>query len=105
MISRVLQKKIKWTKLKTFNRLHVGSLIKKENEIIDESKMVLNFIKGSGPGGQCVNKSSNCVQLIYDDIIIKCHSTRSKDQNLIIAKEILREKLRAKQVLKEMKEI
>ena len=93
---KILLKKLKWTKLKTFHRLHVGSLVKKEDEIIDKSKLTTNFIKGSGPGGQNVNKLSNCVQLLYEDIRIKCHSTRSRESNLIIARQLLREKIRAK---------
>lgn len=40
---------------------------------LNEDDMEENFIKGSGPGGQKVNKSSNCVQLIHKPtgIIIK----------------------------------
>ena len=32
---------------------------------LNEDDMEENFIKGWGPGGQKVNKSSNCVQLIH----------------------------------------
>eukprot|EP00835_Amoeboradix_gromovi_P005079 NODE_444_length_8544_cov_0.465127.p8 type:complete len:101 gc:universal NODE_444_length_8544_cov_0.465127:2859-3161(+) len=96
-VNSTLYKKMKWTKIKTFSRLHKGALVKKDDDIIDSSKLISKFIKGSGPGGQCVNKSSNCVQLIYGDIQVKCHSTRSKDSNLIIAKQLLREKLQAKE--------
>lgn len=32
---------------------------------LNEEDMEEKFIKGSGPGGQSVNKSSNCVQLIH----------------------------------------
>lgn len=40
---------------------------------LNEDDLQENFIKGSGPGGQKVNKSSNCVQLIHKPtgIIIK----------------------------------
>lgn len=32
---------------------------------LNEEDLEEKFIKGSGPGGQKVNKSSNCVQLIH----------------------------------------
>ena len=40
---------------------------------LNEDEMEENFIKGWGPGGQNVNKSSNCVQLIHKPtgIIVK----------------------------------
>lgn len=40
---------------------------------LNEDDMEEKFIKGSGPGGQKVNKSNNCVQLIHKPtgIIIK----------------------------------
>eukprot|EP00834_Sanchytrium_tribonematis_P002471 NODE_76_length_23837_cov_1.242396.p21 type:complete len:106 gc:universal NODE_76_length_23837_cov_1.242396:16687-16370(-) len=96
MLSSILFKKFKWTKLKMFNRLHLGTSIKKDAEVINQDKLVVNFIKGSGPGGQNVNKRNNCVQLIYDDINIKCHSTRSQSQNLAIARQLLRERIKAR---------
>lgn len=36
------------------------------------------FIKGSGPGGQKINKSSSCVQLIHKKypLVVKCQQTR-----------------------------
>lgn len=41
--------------------------------ILDESDLEEKFIKGFGPGGQSVNKSSNCVQLKHlpTGIIVK----------------------------------
>ena len=41
------------------------------------------LVRGSGPGGQAVNKSSNCVSLKHDPtgIGVKCHATRSVTQN------------------------
>lgn len=40
---------------------------------LSEDEIEENFIKGWGPGGQSVNKTSNCVQLIHKPtgIIIK----------------------------------
>ena len=61
-----------------------GSLISLRSRVVDfvrlyhevhlnEDDMEEKFIKGSGPGGQKVNKSSNCVQLMHKPtgIIIK----------------------------------
>ncbi|GFE53732.1 peptide chain release factor [Babesia ovis] len=58
-----------------------------------------HYIKGTGPGGQKVNKSSNCVQLIRfspalgTNIVIKCHVHRSLLDNRIEATRILLRKL------------
>ncbi|ORM39628.1 putative peptide chain release factor [Babesia sp. Xinjiang] len=57
------------------------------------------YIKGTGPGGQKVNKSSNCVQLIRfspalgTNIVVKCHMHRSLLDNRIEATRILLRKL------------
>ncbi|KAL9980650.1 hypothetical protein ACROYT_G009260 [Oculina patagonica] len=62
---------------------------------LNEEDMEEKFIKGSGPGGQSVNKSSNCVQLIHKPtgIMIKCHESRSLARNRVIARELLKQKL------------
>ena len=53
------------------------------------------FLKGSGPGGQKVNKSSSAAQLTHlpTGIVIKSQATRSRTQNLEIARRVLAEKL------------
>ena len=48
---------------------------------INEENLIENFIKGSGKGGQKVNKTSSCVQLKYKDLEIKCQKTRSQTDN------------------------
>lgn len=62
---------------------------------LSEDDLEENFIKGWGPGGQKVNKSSNCVQLLHKPtgIIVKCHKSRSLARNRVISREILKEKL------------
>jgi len=62
---------------------------------LNEDDMEENFIRGWGPGGQKVNKSSNCVQLIHKPtgIVIKCHESRSLARNRVIARELLKQKL------------
>ncbi|KAF8212399.1 RF-1 domain-containing protein [Mycena galopus ATCC 62051] len=53
------------------------------------------FVRGSGPGGQSVNKTENNVQLLHrpTGIRVSCHQTRSLAQNRYIARRLLLEKL------------
>ncbi|XP_022373156.1 probable peptide chain release factor C12orf65 homolog, mitochondrial [Enhydra lutris kenyoni] len=62
---------------------------------LEERDLEEQFVKGHGPGGQATNKTSNCVVLrhIPSGIVIKCHQTRSVDQNRKLARKILQEKL------------
>ncbi|XP_051750880.1 mitochondrial translation release factor in rescue [Ctenopharyngodon idella] len=63
--------------------------------VVHEEELEEQFVRGSGPGGQATNKTSNCVVLkhIPTGIVVKCHETRSVDLNRKRAREILREKL------------
>lgn len=49
------------------------------------------LVRGSGPGGQAVNKTSNCVMLRHKPtgIVVKCHITRVTEQNRKLAREML----------------
>ncbi|KAL2162649.1 hypothetical protein VTH06DRAFT_6485 [Thermothelomyces fergusii] len=60
-----------------------------------ESEIEEAFIKGSGPGGQKINKTSSAVQLKHlpTGIVVKCQATRSREQNRKIAREQLALKL------------
>lgn len=62
---------------------------------INESDLEERFVRGSGPGGQVVNKTSNNVILkhIPTGIIVKCHMTRSLEDNRKEARKILITKL------------
>ena len=71
--------KNKWENLK---KLMSSLDICEEN--IDE-----NFIKGSGKGGQKLNKSSTCVQLKYKNLEVKCQKTRSQSDNRFWARREL----------------
>jgi protein subunit release factor B len=53
------------------------------------------YLKGSGPGGQKINKTSSAVQLTHlpTGIVVKSQATRSQKQNHNIAKRILAEKI------------
>lgn len=63
---------------------------------INENDIDERFIKGSGHGGQKVNKTSNCVQLIHrtTGIVIKCQQHRQRHLNRLEARWLLVEKLR-----------
>nr|XP_012302540.1 probable peptide chain release factor C12orf65 homolog, mitochondrial isoform X1 [Aotus nancymaae]XP_012302541.1 probable peptide chain release factor C12orf65 homolog, mitochondrial isoform X1 [Aotus nancymaae] len=62
---------------------------------LDENELEEQFVKGHGPGGQATNKTNNCVVLkhIPSGIVVKCHQTRSVDQNRKLARKILQEKV------------
>ncbi|KAJ6438513.1 peptidyl-tRNA hydrolase domain protein [Purpureocillium lavendulum] len=57
---------------------------------IDES-----FLKGSGPGGQKINKTNSAVQLKHlpTGIVVKSQATRSRSQNRKHARELLAQKV------------
>lgn len=50
---------------------------------ISEADMEEHFIRGSGKGGQKINKTSSCVQLVHrpSGIEIRCQQTRSQADN------------------------
>ncbi|NWQ81841.1 CL065 factor, partial [Columbina picui] len=62
---------------------------------LNEAELEEQFVRGDGPGGQATNKTNNCVVLkhIPSGIVVKCHQTRSVEQNRKIAREILQEKV------------
>ncbi|XP_069071083.1 mitochondrial translation release factor in rescue [Pleurodeles waltl] len=62
---------------------------------IDENDLDEQFVRGHGPGGQATNKTNNCVVLKHmpSGIVVKCHQTRSLEQNRKIARTILQEKV------------
>ncbi|XP_054467682.1 mitochondrial translation release factor in rescue [Anoplopoma fimbria] len=63
--------------------------------VLNEDELEEQFVRGSGPGGQATNKTSNCVVLkhIPSGTVVKCHQTRSVDINRKRARDIMREKL------------
>ncbi|XP_068422403.1 mitochondrial translation release factor in rescue [Clinocottus analis] len=63
--------------------------------VLNEDELEEQFVRGSGPGGQATNKTSNCVVLKHTPTgtVVKCHQTRSVDINRKRAREIMREKL------------
>ncbi|KAI9049484.1 hypothetical protein LZ554_006515 [Drepanopeziza brunnea f. sp. 'monogermtubi'] len=62
---------------------------------VDESEFTEAFLKGSGPGGQKINKTSSAVQLKHlpTGLVLKVQATRSRTQNRKIAREKLAERV------------
>ncbi|KAI9456265.1 RF-1 domain-containing protein [Lactarius psammicola] len=63
--------------------------------VINEDDIEESFVRGSGPGGQSINKTRNNVQLLHKPtgIRVSCQETRSLEQNRTIARRILLDKL------------
>ncbi|KAG8514970.1 putative peptide chain release factor C12orf65, mitochondrial [Galemys pyrenaicus] len=62
---------------------------------LDEGDLEEQFVRGHGPGGQATNKTNNCVVLkhVPSGVVVKCHQTRSVEQNRKLARRILQEKV------------
>jgi protein subunit release factor B len=62
---------------------------------IQEQDLDEHFIRGSGSGGQKINKTSSCVQLNHapSGIDIRCQQTRSQADNRFWARRDLCEKI------------
>ncbi|KAK0483454.1 RF-1 domain-containing protein [Armillaria novae-zelandiae] len=60
-----------------------------------EEDLEETFVRGSGPGGQSINKTENNVQLLHKPTMIRvsCQMTRSLEQNRKLARRLLVEKL------------
>ncbi|KAF2243441.1 hypothetical protein BU26DRAFT_405220, partial [Trematosphaeria pertusa] len=63
--------------------------------VIPESEIEENFLKGSGPGGQKINKTSSAVQLKHlpTGIVVKCQDTRSRSINRKTARRLLQDRI------------
>lgn len=62
---------------------------------LSEQDLEEKFTKGSGPGGQSVNKTTNAVFLRHlpSGVWVKCHESRSLDTNRKLARKHLLSKL------------
>ncbi|OTB16812.1 hypothetical protein K445DRAFT_316291 [Daldinia sp. EC12] len=60
-----------------------------------EEEIEESFLKGSGPGGQKINKTNSAVQLKHlpTGLVVKSQATRSRSQNRVIARQLLADKL------------
>jgi protein subunit release factor B len=66
---------------------------------IRDTDLEEHFIKGSGSGGQKINKTSSCVYLRHlpTGIEVKCQRERSQAMNRFLARRELCERIEAKQ--------
>ncbi|KAL3458674.1 RF-1 domain-containing protein [Aspergillus heterothallicus] len=60
-----------------------------------DADITTSYLKGTGPGGQKINKTNSAVQLIHNPtgIVVKSQATRSQSQNQKIARQLLADKV------------
>lgn len=65
---------------------------------IREADLVERFVKGSGKGGQKINKTSSCVYILHEPtgIEVKCQRARSQALNRFLARRELCDRIEAK---------
>lgn len=63
--------------------------------IINESDLKFEYMRGTGPGGQAVNKTNNCIAVTHvpTGIRVKCHATRFAELNAKFAVKELKAEL------------
>lgn len=64
---------------------------------INEGDLLEKFVRGSGSGGQKINKTSSCVFLKHlpSGICIKCQTDRSREMNRFLARRELCDQVEA----------
>ncbi|KAL2871332.1 peptide chain release factor family protein [Aspergillus lucknowensis] len=62
---------------------------------LSNADITTSYLKGTGPGGQKINKTNSAVQLIHKPtgIVVKSQATRSRSQNEKIARQLLADKV------------
>ncbi|KAJ5375531.1 hypothetical protein N7517_007537, partial [Penicillium concentricum] len=66
---------------------------------INDADISISYLKGTGPGGQKINKTNSAVQIIHrpSGVVIKCQATRSQSQNAKIARSLLADRVEAQE--------
>jgi hypothetical protein len=74
---------------------HVLKNAMPQRPTLPDSELHHVYLKGSGPGGQKINKTNSACQLTHipTGIVVKSQATRSRSQNHNIARRILAEKI------------
>ncbi|KAJ5778913.1 hypothetical protein N7457_006633 [Penicillium paradoxum] len=64
---------------------------------INDADISISYLKGTGPGGQKINKTNSAVQIIHkpSGVVVKCQATRSQSQNAKIARSLLADRVEA----------
>ncbi|MBM4270910.1 MAG: peptide chain release factor-like protein [Deltaproteobacteria bacterium] len=62
---------------------------------VAEDDLRETFVRSSGPGGQKVNKTSSCVQLLHipSGLAVKCQQSRSQALNRFLARRLLLDRI------------
>lgn len=62
---------------------------------VREAELEESFVRGSGKGGQKVNKTNNCVCLrhIPSGLVVRCHREREREVNRYLARRALCDEL------------
>ena len=62
---------------------------------LPDSEIKEVYVKGTGPGGQAINKTNSAAQLTHipTGIVVKSQATRSRSQNYTIARRLLAERV------------
>ena len=62
---------------------------------VSEDELRETFVRSSGPGGQKVNKTSSCVQLVHlpTGLSVKCQQERSQLLNRFLARRLLLDRI------------
>jgi protein subunit release factor B len=66
---------------------------------VRESDLAETFVRSGGHGGQNVNKTATCVMLLHKPtgLQVKCQTTRQQGLNRFLARQLLLDKLAARQ--------
>jgi len=72
---------------------------------INEAELTETFIRGSGSGGQKINKTSSCVRLVHEPtgVEIRCQQQRSQAYNRYIARTMMCDRVEALRIEKARK--
>lgn len=67
---------------------------------VREQDIEETFVRGSGPGGQHVNKTATCVVLVHrpSGTSVRCQASRSQGLNRFYARRILLDKIERQQL-------
>ena len=66
---------------------------------VHETDFDESFVRSGGHGGQNVNKTSTCVMLVHrpTGLLVKCQTTRQQGLNRFLARQLLLDKIAARQ--------
>ena len=66
---------------------------------VREADLEETFVRSGGPGGQNVNKTATCVMLLHrpTGLQVKCQTTRQQGLNRFLARQLLLDKMEARQ--------